>query len=77
MQSTEPKPLEVRGQKSEVKVTSFPSDDFLSRAVEGLQRLARQQHINSMPWPPAFDHLDLQRRHAPAMPQAPGFKPAT
>lgn len=50
------------------KVTSFPGDDFLSRAVHNLERLAFEHRIR-------LDHRDLQRRHAPAMPQAP-MKPA-
>lgn len=50
------------------KVTSFPCDDFLSRAVDNLQRLAFEHHLR-------LDHRALQRRHAPAMPLAP-MKPA-
>lgn len=57
------------------KVTRFPSADFLARAVEDLQRLAMQSHINATPWPHAFDHRELQRRHMPPRPQAP-MKPA-
>lgn len=50
---------------TQTKLVSFPSSDFISAAAIGLQVLAARSHGLQL------DHVALQRRHMPALPQAP------
>lgn len=75
MQDTNTAESRAQRAESQTKATSFPCDEFLSRAVDGLMQLAMRKGRVIAFTPVERPHVPVLRAHAPAQPQAP-LKPA-